>query len=109
MLLPNRIEGIEALELKLRNLGKRYSSVAALDDVDLDIASGELVALLGPSGSGKGTISRLVAQRLGWHYLDSGALYRAIAIAADNSTRGGNAGMILQLITGHKTTRFGCL
>jgi cytidylate kinase len=36
----------------------------------------------GPSGSGKGTISRLVAQRVGWHYLDSGALYRAIAIAA---------------------------
>ncbi len=36
----------------------------------------------GPSGSGKGTISRLVAQRLGWHYLDSGALYRAIGIAA---------------------------
>ncbi len=37
----------------------------------------------GPSGSGKGTISRLVAQRLGWHYLDSGALYRAIGIAAE--------------------------
>lgn len=36
----------------------------------------------GPSGSGKGTISRQVAQRLGWHYLDSGALYRAVAIAA---------------------------
>lgn len=36
----------------------------------------------GPSGSGKGTISRLVAQRLGWHYLDSGALYRAIGVAA---------------------------
>ncbi len=36
----------------------------------------------GPSGSGKGTISRLVAERLGWHYLDSGALYRAVAIAA---------------------------
>ena len=36
----------------------------------------------GPSGSGKGTISRLVAQRLGWHYLDSGALYRAVGIAA---------------------------
>jgi cytidylate kinase len=36
----------------------------------------------GPSGSGKGTISRLVAQRLGWHYLDSGALYRAVAVAA---------------------------
>ena len=36
----------------------------------------------GPSGSGKGTISRLVAQRLGWHYLDSGALYRAVGIVA---------------------------
>jgi len=32
----------------------------------------------GPSGSGKGTISRAVAQRLGWHYLDSGAIYRAV-------------------------------
>ncbi|MDQ3039834.1 MAG: (d)CMP kinase, partial [Pseudomonadota bacterium] len=36
----------------------------------------------GPSGSGKGTISRIVAQRLGWHYLDSGALYRAVGIVA---------------------------
>ncbi|TAK39964.1 MAG: (d)CMP kinase [Lysobacteraceae bacterium] len=36
----------------------------------------------GPSGSGKGTISRLVAERLGWHYLDSGALYRAVGVAA---------------------------
>lgn len=36
----------------------------------------------GPSGSGKGTISRAVAQRLGWHYLDSGALYRAVGLAA---------------------------
>ena len=36
----------------------------------------------GPSGSGKGTISRLVATRIGWHYLDSGALYRAVGLAA---------------------------
>jgi len=36
----------------------------------------------GPSGSGKGTISRAVAQRLGWHYLDSGAIYRAVGQAA---------------------------
>jgi cytidylate kinase len=35
----------------------------------------------GPSGSGKGTISRLVASRLGWHLLDSGALYRLVALA----------------------------
>ncbi|PRH83131.1 (d)CMP kinase [Arenimonas caeni] len=36
----------------------------------------------GPSGSGKGTVSRAVAERLGWHYLDSGALYRAVGLAA---------------------------
>ena len=36
----------------------------------------------GPSGSGKGTISAEVARRLGWHMLDSGALYRLTALAA---------------------------
>lgn len=36
----------------------------------------------GPSGSGKGTISRLVAEALGWRLLDSGALYRAVGYAA---------------------------
>ena len=36
----------------------------------------------GPSGSGKGTISRLVAEQLGWRMLDSGALYRAVGYAA---------------------------
>jgi cytidylate kinase len=35
----------------------------------------------GPSGSGKGTVSRRVAARLGWHLLDSGALYRLVALA----------------------------
>ncbi len=36
----------------------------------------------GPSGSGKGTISRAVAQQLDWHFLDSGAIYRAVGVAA---------------------------
>src|SRR5574337_993693 len=36
----------------------------------------------GPSGSGKGTVSALVAGRLGWRLLDSGALYRAVGYAA---------------------------
>ncbi|WP_266157091.1 (d)CMP kinase [Dyella silvatica] len=36
----------------------------------------------GPSGSGKGTVSRLVAEHLGWRLLDSGALYRAVGYAA---------------------------
>ena len=41
-----------------------------------------VIAVDGPSGAGKGTVSRLVAQRLGWHYLDSGALYRLVGLAA---------------------------
>jgi cytidylate kinase len=40
-----------------------------------------VLAIDGPSGSGKGTISRLVATRLGWNLLDSGALYRIVALA----------------------------
>ena len=35
----------------------------------------------GPSGAGKGTLARLMAERLGWHLLDSGALYRLTALA----------------------------
>ncbi|WP_341325559.1 (d)CMP kinase [Methylotuvimicrobium sp. KM2] len=36
----------------------------------------------GPSGAGKGTVSRAIARKLGWHYLDSGSIYRSLAIAA---------------------------
>ncbi len=42
-----------------------------------------VIAIDGPSGSGKGTIARRVAEALGWHLLDSGALYRLVAIAAE--------------------------
>ncbi|MCK5189805.1 MAG: (d)CMP kinase, partial [Methylococcales bacterium] len=35
----------------------------------------------GPSGAGKGTVSREVAKQLGWNYLDSGSIYRSLAIA----------------------------
>ena len=38
-----------------------------------------VITIDGPSGSGKGTISHLLAQELGWHLLDSGAIYRAAA------------------------------
>lgn len=44
--------------------------------------SAPVITIDGPGGSGKGTISRLLAARLGWRYLDSGALYRVTAYAA---------------------------
>jgi cytidylate kinase len=40
-----------------------------------------VITIDGPSGSGKGTVARIVAKRLGWHLLDSGALYRLVAMA----------------------------
>lgn len=43
-----------------------------------------VITIDGPSGSGKGTIARRVAERLGWHLLDSGALYRLVGLAALN-------------------------
>lgn len=43
----------------------------------------DVITIDGPSGSGKGTLAKAVAQQLGWHFLDSGALYRALAYYAD--------------------------
>ena len=40
-----------------------------------------LIAIDGPAGAGKSTVARAVAQALGWTYLDSGAMYRAVALA----------------------------
>ena len=37
-----------------------------------------VITIDGPGGSGKGTLSRLLARKLGWHYLDSGAIYRLL-------------------------------
>jgi cytidylate kinase len=47
-----------------------------------DSSAVPIITIDGPSGSGKGTIARRVATQLGWHLLDSGALYRLVAFAA---------------------------
>ena len=54
-----------------------------------------VVTIDGPSGSGKGTISRAVARHAGWHLLDSGALYRLVALA------GATAGLLPDDVTAH--------
>ena len=42
--------------------------------------SGRIIAIDGPAGSGKSTVARAIADRLGWSYLDTGAMYRAITV-----------------------------
>lgn len=44
-----------------------------------------VIAIDGPSGVGKGTVARALARQLGWHFLDSGSLYRILALAAQKA------------------------
>jgi len=50
------------------------------------VSEAPVLALDGPSGAGKGTVGQMCADHLGWHYLDSGAIYRALSwLASENS------------------------
>jgi len=51
----------------------------------MSIDNAPVIAIDGPSASGKGTVAQRVAEKLGFHYLDSGALYRLVALAAIQS------------------------
>ncbi len=60
----------------------------------------------GPGGSGKGTICRLVAQKLGWHLLDSGAIYRVLALAAIHHNIAAEDEEALQPLAAHLDVQF---
>ena len=66
--------------LSIRNLTKRFGSMVAVEALSLDVARGEILALLGPSGSGKTTTLRLLA---GFEVPDAGS----IVVGGDDVTR----------------------
>jgi len=66
-----------------------------------------VITIDGPSGSGKGTVSRAVAKRLGWALLDSGALYRLVALAARRSSVSLDEGAALGQLAARFNIRFG--
>ena len=81
------------MSIKIRNISKQFGDFHALRQVNLDIASGELVALLGPSGCGKTTLLRIIA---GLETADQGT----IAFSGEDTThlhvRDRNVGFVFQ-------------
>lgn len=65
-----------------------------------------VIAIDGPSGSGKGTLCRLLAGHLGWNLLDSGALYRLVGLAARNHALQFDNHAALEVMAGHLDVQF---
>ncbi len=60
-----------------------------------------VITVDGPSGGGKGTLSLMLAKKLGWHFLDSGALYRVLALAAVRHSVAFDNHEALAVLAGH--------
>ena len=65
-----------------------------------------VIAVDGPSGSGKGTVCRLLARELGWNLLDSGAMYRLVGLAARNHGVRLDNHAALDVLAGHLDVQF---
>lgn len=65
-----------------------------------------VITIDGPSGSGKGTLAGLLSRRLGWNFLDSGALYRLLAFAAGNHGVDLTNEEVLTRLAGHLDVQF---
>src|SRR6266853_5924641 len=81
------------MSIEAINISKRFGQFTALDDVDLNIPTGELVALLGPSGSGKTTLLRIIA---GLEVPDAGLVRFDREEATSLSARDRNVGFVFQ-------------
>ena len=81
------------MEIRVANVLKQFSRYPALNDVSLDIRSGELIALLGPSGSGKTTLLRLIA---GLETPTTGRIFFGDEDASSKTVQQRNVGFVFQ-------------
>ncbi len=79
--------------IQVKNITKRFGNFVALNDVSLDIRSGELVALLGPSGSGKTSLLRIIA---GLDKAESGSVMMDGQNTQDKAARERQVGFVFQ-------------
>ena len=81
------------MSIEIRNISKRFGNFVALDNINLDIPTGELVALLGPSGCGKTTLLRIIA---GMESPDAGDILFSGAEATHLHARERQVGFVFQ-------------
>jgi sulfate transport system ATP-binding protein len=81
------------MAIEIRNISKRFKNNITLNDINLNICSGELVALLGPSGSGKTTLLRIIA---GLEYPDNGEIILNNDKATNKSINERKVGFVFQ-------------
>ena len=81
------------MSIEIRNIAKRFGNFVALDNINLDIPTGELVALLGPSGCGKTTLLRIIA---GMETADHGEILFSGAEATHLHARERQVGFVFQ-------------
>src|SRR5690606_6394468 len=81
------------VSIEVRNVNKQFGAFRALNDINLDIHSGELVALLGPSGCGKTTLLRIIA---GLETPDSGSIVFHGEDVSTRDVRDRNVGFVFQ-------------